>query len=95
MSKDLVTIKKFRARIPESHRTSLDTRIAWLWEQRFGTIQMVWKDSPDVLDHTAATLFLQAILGKDLESISQIFQRIEGGALLDTELIDRESKIRV
>jgi len=66
-----------------------------LWEQRFGTIQTVWKDSPDVLDHTAATLFLQAILGKDLESISQIFQRIEGGALIDVELLERETVIRV
>lgn len=95
MSKELEKVRKFRTQIPDVHRTSLDTRIAWLWEQRFGTIQTVWKDSPDVLDHTAATLFLQAILGKDLESISQIFQRIEGGALIDVELLERETVIRV
>ena len=95
MSKELEKVRKFRTQIPDVHRTSLDTRIAWLWEQRFGTIQTVWKDSPDVLDHTAATLFLQAILGSDLESISQIFQRIEGGALIDVELLERETVIRV
>lgn len=91
MSTELVlTQRKFRKQIPESHRQSLDTRIQWLWHQRFGTVQMIWKDSPDVLDHTAATLFLQAIMGKDIESISQIFQRLEGGALVDEELIERE-----
>jgi hypothetical protein len=81
--------RKFRSQIPDSHRGSLDTRILWLWNQRFGTIQMIWKDSPDVLDHTAATLFLQAILAKDLESISLIFQRLEGGAISDEQVQER------
>lgn len=87
--------RRFRRQIPDSHRVSLDTRIVWLWNQRFGTVQMVWKDSTDVLDHTAATLILQAILGKDLDSIAQIFQRLEGGPVPDEDLLDGESKIRV
>lgn len=91
MSGELITLRKFRSQIPDAHRGSLDTRIAWLWHQRFGTVQMVWKDSPDVLDHTAATLILQAIIGKDLDSIAQLFQRLEGGALEDTEVLERES----
>lgn len=98
MSTELVLIKahKFRRQVPDAHRTSLDTRIQWLWNQRFGTVQMVWQHSPDVLDHTAATLLLQAILGKDLESISQVFQRLEGGAIDDTELVDKnETTIRL
>jgi hypothetical protein len=95
MSTELVLKqRKFRKQIPDAHRTSLDTRIQWLWHQRFGTVQMVWKDSPDVLDHTAATLILQAIMGKDLESISQLFQRLEGGAVDDTTVSD-EATIRV
>jgi hypothetical protein len=77
------------------HRTSLDTRIVWLWNQRFGTVQMVWKDSPDVLDHTAATLILQAIIGKDLESIAQVFQRIEGGAQTDDVVAAEPEQIRL
>lgn len=81
--------RKYRNTIPEIHRASLDTRIQWLWNQRFGTVQTIWKDSPDVLDNTAATLILQAIMGKDLESISQIFNRLEGGALTDEELLER------
>lgn len=90
-----VPTRKFRKEIPDLHRATLDTRLRWLWHQRFGTVQMIWKDSPDVLDHTAATLILQAIMGKDLESISQLFQRLEGGALVDQEMLDREATIRV
>jgi hypothetical protein len=95
VSTELVLKRKYRHQIPELHRASLDTRIQWLWNQRFGTVQTVWKDSKDVLDHTAATLILQAIMGKDLESIAQIFQRLEGGAISDEELAEREEAIRV
>jgi hypothetical protein len=85
-------VRRFRNQIPDSHRQSLDTRILWLWHQRFGTVQMVWKESKDVLDHTAATLILQAIMAKDLESIAQLFQRLEGGALNDQTVLDRTSE---
>lgn len=85
MPASVVLVHRYRQRVPESHRTSLDTRIQWLWNQRFGTVQMIWKVSPDVLDHTAATLILQAIMAKDIESIHQLFQRLEGGAVLEEE----------
>lgn len=91
-------VRKFRTSIPDTHRASLDTRILWLWNQRFGTVQMIWKTSQergDVLDHTAATLILQAIMGKDLDSILQLFQRIEGAPIVDTEVLDREGEQRV
>lgn len=80
---------RFRNEIPDAHRKSIDTRIAWLWNQRFGTVQQVWQNSKDMLDHTAATLILQAVFAKDIESIAQILQRLEGGALVDTELAER------
>ena len=86
---------RFRNEIPADHRKSIDTRIAWLWNQRFGTVQQVWKNSKDMLDHTAATLILQAVFAKDLEAIQQILNRLEGGALADTDLVDREQVIRV
>jgi hypothetical protein len=89
-----IPTRKYRREIPDAHRVSLDTRIMWLWNQRFGTVQMVWKDSPDVLDHTAATLILQAIMAKDLGSIQQLFNRIEGGALEDEVVLDREGEQR-
>ena len=82
---------RFRNQIPDAHRRSIDTRLAWLWNQRFGTVQQVWQSSKDVLDHTAATLVLQAVFAKDLESISQILTRIEGAAVTDEELHNRES----
>lgn len=89
---ELVPVRnlKFRTTIPQIHRTSLDTRIVWLWHQRFGTVQAVWNNpQADVLDKTAATLILQAIIAKDLESIGQLFQRLEGGALDDSTLAER------
>jgi hypothetical protein len=86
----LVLVSKYRTKIPESHRASLDTRLLWLWNQRFGTVQTIWQRSPDILDHTAATLILQAIMGKDLESIAQLFQRLEGGARKDDQVIQEE-----
>lgn len=91
MSELVAVVRKFRREVPEAHRGSLDTRIQWLWHQRFGTVQMIWKDSPDVLDHTAATLILQAIMAKDLGSIEQMFQRLEGSSVGDTEQTQEES----
>jgi hypothetical protein len=90
MAAEIVPVaRKFRTGIPAEHRVSLDTRIMWLWHQRFGTVQMIWKESNDVLDHTACTLILQAIMAKDLESISQLFQRLEGGSVTDETLLDQ------
>ena len=88
MSDVPVERKKFRRQVPAEHKDSIDTRLAWLWNQRFGTVQMVWKDSPDLLDHTAATIILQAVLAKDLNSIETIFQRIEGGSVPDTQVVE-------
>ena len=44
----------------------------------------MWEGTPDVLDRTAATMILQALFGKDLNSIALIFRRLEGGAVEDT-----------
>jgi hypothetical protein len=95
VSGELVVMRKFRRAIPDVHRVSLDTRIQWLWHQRFGTVQMIWKESEDVLDHTACTLILQAIMAKDLDSITQLFQRLEGGAISDADLLEREIPMRL
>ena len=96
MSGELVPIRqqathRWRNSIPLSHRGTLDDRIVWLWNQRFGTVQTVYLNSPDLLDRTAATLILQAIMGRDLRSIHQILNRLEGGARTDEQLIDSES----
>ena len=40
MSQDIQPSRKFRHEIPEKHRGSMDTRIRWLWNQRFGTVQI-------------------------------------------------------
>lgn len=89
MSNEIV--RRYRQQIPDAHRGSLDTRLKWLWHQKFGTVQMVWKDSPDSLDKTAATIVLQAIMMRDLPSIELIFQRLEGGAQEDTTILEGDS----
>ena len=88
-----VSERRFRHSIPEKHRTSLDTRIQWLWNQRSGTVQSVWEQSKDMLDRTAATIILQALFGKDLRSIELIFKRLEGGAVEDTINADLDVRI--
>ena len=92
---DITPTRRWRNRIPEDHRTSLDTRLLWLWHQRFGTVQMVYKESEDILDKTAATLVLQAILGRDLKSIQQLFQRIEGGPQYDQQVLAQQNPVRI
>jgi hypothetical protein len=87
--------RKFRHAVPDAHRQSLDTRLQWLWNQRFGTVQTIWKDTTDVLDRTACTLILQAILAKDLNSIQLLFQRLEGGSRPDEAVLEGASTIRI
>lgn len=84
-------VRRWKGRIPKEHRTSLDTRLRWLWNQRFGTVQTVYLETTDLLDRTAATLILQAIMAQDLRSIQQLFQRLEGGALNDEEIVEVEA----
>lgn len=92
MTAELVT-RKFRRAVPDAHRATLDTRLVWLWGQRFGTLQTIWTESDDLLDRTAATMLLQAILGKDLNNIQLVFKRLEGGAQEDTAI--EESVLRI
>ena len=95
MTAEVVSIRKFRHEIPVDHRSSLDTRLLWLWHQRFGTVQMVYTQSDDILDRTAATLILQAIMARDLKSIQQLFTRLEGNSVYDREAVDQDRAFRV
>lgn len=85
---EVVPVRRWRREVPGEHRTNLDTRLMWLWNQRFGTVQTVYNESSDILDRTAATLILQAIIARDLSSIQQLLERIEGGYVYDDELIN-------
>jgi len=88
---EVVPVRKYRSQVPADHRASLDTRLLWLWHQRFGTVQTVYSSSPDILDVTAATLILQAIMAKDLKSIQQLFTRLEGNAVYDQEVLEKKA----
>jgi hypothetical protein len=83
-----VAVRKYRRAVPREHRATLDTRIAWLWNQRFGTVQTIWLESDDLHDKLAATVILQAIVATDLNNIALVFKRLEGGALVDEVNLD-------
>jgi hypothetical protein len=83
--------RHYRKQIPDAHRATLDTRLMWLWNQRFGTVQMISLESPNVLDKTACTMVLQAIMGKDLNSIALIFKRLEGGPQMDDDVLEKQN----
>lgn len=80
--------RRFRKAIPDAHRHSLDTRVRWLWNQRSGTVQAVWEHTDDILDKTAATMILQVLFAKELNSIDLLFRRLEGGAVEDTVIAE-------
>ena len=85
-------IVKFRNTIPEKHRTSLDTRLVWLWNQRMGVVQSIWVNAADTLDKLAADMIVTAVSGDDLTAIQHLLHRIEGGAISDTELSKRQDE---
>lgn len=80
--------KKYRSTIPEEHLTSADTKLRWLWNQRFGTVQKIWQETEDAEIKAAATLCLNAAYLGDLASINLILNRLEGGAMNDQEILD-------
>ena len=94
-STDIEPTRVYRKRVPEEYRASLDTRLAWLWNQRFGTVQTVWLESPDMLDRTAATMLLQCLMKNppDLNSIGLVFERLEGGPQDDTTVLEETLRV--
>lgn len=89
MSTAIVKQQRFRSEIPRKHKASLDTRIAWLWRNRWGTVEAVYQDSRDPVDRMVAQIFIQAVVYKDIESIRLIFNRLAGAPLDDAELRER------
>jgi len=80
--------RKYRGTIPEEHCTSIDTKVRWLWNQRFGTVQRVWQLAEDAETKAAATLILNAAYVGDLSAIQVVLNRLEGGVLTDEDLLD-------
>lgn len=79
---------KFRSDIPREHCTSADTKIRWLWNQRFGTVQTIWQEAEDGTTKAAAALCLSAAYTGDMTSINLLLTRLEGGAMADEDLLD-------
>jgi len=100
MSAEVVSITRipqhrWRNKVPNEYKGNLDERLQWMWHQKFGTVQTVYLESDDLLDKTAATLVLQAIMGRDLRSIQQLFQRLEGGSVTDQSILTIEEELPI
>lgn len=79
---------RFRTDIPREHCSSSDTKLRWLWNQRFGTIQAIWQNATDGDTKAAAALCLNAAYVGDLTSINLLLNRLEGSPMLDEDLLD-------
>lgn len=81
--------RKDRVKIPAQHRQTVDTRLAWLWNQKFAVVQNVWLHPQDQDDKLAATILLSAILTPvDLNAIGLLFKRLEGGSRVDEATLE-------
>jgi len=83
--------QNYRKQIPKEHRFSLATRLRWLFNQRWGTVQTVRMQSPDTNDVLAATIISQAIWGNDLDSIILIYQQLEGAPQSEEAVAEQRS----
>lgn len=80
--------KKYRSTVPEEHTGSIDMKLRWLWNQRFGTVQKIWQETEDADTKAAATLCLNAAYIGDMSAINIVLNRLEGGVLTDADLLD-------
>lgn len=85
---DELSKKKYRSSVPPEHCTSIDTKLRWLWNQRFGTVQKIWQETTDADTKAAATLLLNAAYVGDISAIHIVLNRLEGGVLTDEDLLD-------
>lgn len=86
-------VRRLRTSIPEEHRLSDDSRIAWLWNQRVIVVQSIYKNTTDVRDRMAASLVLSAAWSAHLPSIELMLRRLEGGAITDQAIQDEETLV--
>ena len=93
MSEIVPSKPKFRTRIPDAWRKSIDTRLYWLWNQRLGTVQTIRDRTDDVLDRMAAELIMDAVYSDNLGPLTLVLNRLEGGPT--RESVHEEDTLRV
>ena len=91
-SKGLVS-RRMYSNIPEEHRTTDDTRIEWLWNQRLIQVQNIWQHTENIRDKMACALVLGAAWQNNLSSIELVLKRLEGGAVVDSHVVDDDTLI--
>lgn len=94
MSNALVpTGRKLRTETPRDVKSSSDTRLEWMWDQRLAVVANIYYRSPDILDRMAARLILDAIMAMNLASIELVLQRIEGAPVSDQTIVEGDSLV--
>lgn len=79
--------------IPEEHRSSDDSRLMWLWNQRIIVVQSIYSRTDNIRDRMAASIVLSAAWTANLPSIELLLRRLEGGAMSDTEVVEGENLV--
>ncbi|QDF17005.1 hypothetical protein SEA_YELLOWPANDA_55 [Microbacterium phage YellowPanda] len=82
--------RRMPSNIPEEHRTTDDTRIEWLWNQRLIVVQNIYVHTSNIRDRMACALILGAAFQANLASIELVFKRLEGSSVVDTDIIDKD-----
>ncbi|QYC53821.1 hypothetical protein SEA_EUGENEKRABS_51 [Microbacterium phage EugeneKrabs] len=85
--------RRMPSNIPEEHRTTDDTRIEWLWNQRLIVVQNIYLNTGNIRDRMACALVLGAAWQANLASIELVFKRLEGGSVVDTDVIDSDDTL--
>ena len=86
-------VRKLRSEIPNDHRSSSDSRMEWLWNQRLAVVASIYMRSPNIMDRMAAKLVLDAAMSANLPSIELLLRRLEGGAVSDQTIVEGDSLI--
>jgi len=87
------TGRKLRTETPRDVKSSSDTRLEWMWDQRLAVVANIYYRSPDILDRMAARLILDAIMAMNLASIELVLQRIEGAPVSDQTIVEGDSLV--
>ncbi|AZV01816.1 hypothetical protein SEA_UNPHAZED_54 [Microbacterium phage Unphazed] len=85
--------RRMPSNIPEDHRTTDDTRIMWLWNQRLIVVQNIYLKTSNIRDRMACALVLGAAYQANLASIELVFKRLEGGSQEDTKVVEDDSTL--
>ena len=93
MTSTEVRARRLMHNIPDEHRGTDDQRLEWLWMQRIINVQSIYTHTNNARDKMACSLVLAAAWSANLGSIEMLLRRLEGGPVLDEQVLEDESLV--